>query len=107
MIVKVYQGAISPERLLEDVRSVPTTPAGRIKKAMPLGGGLYQGEFLRNDFTYGVALFQRGYLEQAPESFQHGVPPKPDDPAGYYHLGTPNPPPNNFYPAPPFLSPPP
>jgi Flp pilus assembly protein TadD/peroxiredoxin len=88
MIVKVYQGAISPERLLDDVRSAPTTAAGRMRKAMPLGGVLYQGEFQRNDFTYGVALFQRGYLEQAAESFQQVVAAKPDDPEGYYNLGT-------------------
>lgn len=88
MIVKVYQGAIGPERLLEDVRSLPTTAASRMQKAMPLGGALYQGAFQRNDFTYGVALFQRGYLEEAAESFQQVVAAKPDDPEGYYNLGT-------------------
>jgi Flp pilus assembly protein TadD/peroxiredoxin len=88
MIVKVYQGPIAPERLLEDVRSVPATVAGRMQKAMPQGGVLYQGGFQRNDFTYGVALFQHGYLEQAAESFQQVVAAKPDDPEGYYNLGT-------------------
>jgi Flp pilus assembly protein TadD/peroxiredoxin len=88
MIVKVYQGAIVPERLLEDVRLAPTTAAGRMQKAMPSGGALYHGNFLRNDFTYGVALFQHGYLEQAAESFQQVVAAKPDDPEGYYNLGT-------------------
>lgn len=88
MIVKVYQGPITSERLLEDLRSVPTTAAGRMQKAMPLGGVLYQGGFQRNDFTYGVALFQHGYLEQAAESFQQVIAAKPDDPEGYYNLGT-------------------
>nr|WP_257030974.1 FG-GAP-like repeat-containing protein [Edaphobacter lichenicola] len=88
MIVKVYQGLLSAERLLEDVRSVPTTAAGRMQKAMPLGGVLYQGGFQRNDFTYGVALFQHGYLEQAAESFKQVIAAKPDDPEGYYNLGT-------------------
>jgi len=88
MIVKVYQGQISPERLLEDVRSVPTTPSGRMQKATPFSGVLYQGAFLRNDFTYGVALFQHGYLEQAAESFRQVIAAKPDDPEGYYNLGT-------------------
>jgi tetratricopeptide (TPR) repeat protein len=88
MIVKVYQGPINPDRLLDDAKSVPTTTAGRMQKAMPLGGVLYHGEFQRNDFTYGVALFQRGYLEQAAESFQQVVATKPDDPEGYYNLGT-------------------
>jgi tetratricopeptide (TPR) repeat protein/peroxiredoxin len=88
MIVKVYQGAIVPERLVEDVKSAPTTAEGRMQKAMPLGGVLYHGGFQRNDFTYGVALFQRGYLEQAAESFQQVVATKPEDPEGYYNLGT-------------------
>jgi Flp pilus assembly protein TadD/peroxiredoxin len=88
MILKVYQGPVNPQSLLEDVRSVPTTAADRMQKAIPPGGVLYQGAFLRNDFTYGVALFQHGYLEQAAESFQQVVAAKPDDPEGYYNLGT-------------------
>ncbi len=88
MIVKVYQGRMDPHRLVEDVKSIPVTAADRIQKALPLGGVLYQGAFLRNDFTYGVALFQHGYLEQAEESFQQVILAKPDDPEGYYNLGT-------------------
>jgi tetratricopeptide (TPR) repeat protein/peroxiredoxin len=88
MIVKVYQGPVDPQRLLKDLKSVPTTAADRVQKAIPLGGVLYQGAFLRNDFTYGVAMFQHGYLEQAAESFQQVIAAKPDDPEGYYNLGT-------------------
>jgi tetratricopeptide (TPR) repeat protein len=88
MIVKVYQGRIDPQRLLEDARSVPATVADRMKKAVPFNGELYQGAFARNDFTYGVALFQQGYLDQARESFEQVVAAKPDDPDAYYNLGT-------------------
>jgi tetratricopeptide (TPR) repeat protein/peroxiredoxin len=88
MIVKVYQGEIDPQRLLEDVISVPATPADRMHRALPLGGVLYLDAFLRNDFTYGVALFQHGYLEQAAESFQQVILTKPDNAEGYYNLGT-------------------
>ena len=88
MIVKVYQGAIDPQRLLEDVKSVPATAADRRRRALPFGGVAYQDAFLRNDFTYGVAMFQHGYLEQAAESFQQVIAAKPDDPEGYYNLGT-------------------
>jgi Flp pilus assembly protein TadD/peroxiredoxin len=88
MIVKVYRGSIDPRRLIEDVKSIPTTPEDRMKKALPFSGQLYQGAFLRNDFTYGVALFQHGYLDQAAESFQQVIVTKPDDPEGYYNLGT-------------------
>jgi Flp pilus assembly protein TadD/peroxiredoxin len=88
MIVKVYQGPIDPQRLLEDVKSAPTTAADRRKKALPFLGMEYQAAFQRNDFTYGVALFQHGYLEQAAESFKQVIAAKPDDPEGYYNLGT-------------------
>jgi tetratricopeptide (TPR) repeat protein/peroxiredoxin len=88
MIVKVYQGQVDTQRLLEDVQSVPTTRADRLRRATPFPGTLFQSTFERNDFTYGVALFQHGYLEQAAESFQQVVAAKPDDPDAYYNLGT-------------------
>jgi tetratricopeptide (TPR) repeat protein len=88
MIVKVYQGTINPQRLLEDIKSPPATAADRARKAIPFAGMLYHDAFQRNDFTYGVAMFQHGYLEQAAESFQEVVAAKPDDPEAYYNLGT-------------------
>ena len=59
-----------------------------MQKAMPLGGVLYQGAFTRNDFTYGVALFQHGYLDQAAKSFEQVIAAKPDSAEGFYNLGT-------------------
>jgi Flp pilus assembly protein TadD/peroxiredoxin len=88
MIVKVYQGPVYPERLMEDLRSVPNTSAERIRRALPFDGTLYQGSFERNDFTYGVAFFQRGYLDQAAASFEHVIASKPNEPEAYYNLGT-------------------
>jgi tetratricopeptide (TPR) repeat protein/peroxiredoxin len=88
MIIKVYQGPIDPQRLIDDVKSAPTTAPDRMKKALPFKGELYQAAFLRNDFTYGVALFQHGYLDQAAESFQQVIAAKPNDPEGYYNLGS-------------------
>jgi len=88
MIVKVYQGPIDPRHLFEDVESVPATSASRILKAIPFKGDLHQDAFHRNDFTYGVALLQQGYLQQASESFLEVVATRPDDPDAYYNLGT-------------------
>ena len=87
-IVKVYQGPVNPERVLEDLKSAPRAAAGRMQKALPFQGMLYGDEFHRNDFTYGVALFQRGYLEQAAASFQQVIAAKPNEPEAYYNLGT-------------------
>jgi Flp pilus assembly protein TadD/peroxiredoxin len=88
MIVKVYQGPMNPERLTEDLKSVPGTAADRMRRALPFEGTLYGGEFQRNDFTYGVAMFQRGYLEQAAASFRQVIATKPQEPEAYYNLGT-------------------
>ena len=88
MIVKVYQGTLLPEQLLEDLRSLPDTPSGFLRKALPMRGTLFQDEFQRNDLTYGVALFQRGYLEAAAAAFKQVITEKPDDPIAYYNLGT-------------------
>ena len=88
MVIKIYQGALDPKRLLADIESVPQTPAERIRKALPFPGTLYRSEFKRNDFTYGVAFFQRGYLEQAEDSFKQVIAAKPNNPEAYYNLGT-------------------
>ena len=88
MIVKLYQGTINLEHLLADLASMPQTADHRIRKALPFPGTLYQGEFRRNDFTYGVAFFQHGYLEQAEESFKQVIAAKPTDAEAHYNLGT-------------------
>jgi len=88
MIVKVYQGLVDIDRLHEDVEAIPTTVADRMRKALPFPGTAIESTFERNDFTYGVVLFQHGYSEQAAESFQQVVASRPDDPDAYYNLGT-------------------
>ncbi len=87
-IVKVYGGPVPTDTLLADARSLPQTPAERMRKALPFPGKLYGGSFARNDFTYGVAMFQHGYFEHAAASFQQVVAAHPDDAEGYYNLGT-------------------
>ena len=88
MIVKVYQGPLNLDHLQADLNSVPTTAAGRMEKALPFKGLLVQDAFQRNDFTYGVAMYQHGYLEQAAESFQQVLLTKPDNADANYNLGT-------------------
>jgi len=88
MIVKVYQGVANPERIAADLKSMPRTATDRLRKALPFQGTLYEGEFRRNDFTYGVAFFQRGYLEQAATAFKNVIAEKQNEPEAYYNLGT-------------------
>ena len=88
MIVKVYQGPLNLDHLQADLSSVPTTAAARMEKALPFKGLLVQDAFQRNDFTYGVAMYQHGYLEQAAESFRQVLLTKPDNADANYNLGT-------------------
>jgi Flp pilus assembly protein TadD/peroxiredoxin len=87
-IIKVYQGLVSADRVLDDVRTAPTTPAERTARAIPFKGQLFQGAFQRNAFTYGVAMFQDGYFQQAEEAFQEVIATRPNDPEAHYNLGT-------------------
>lgn len=88
MIVKLYQGPVDPSRIFEDSASIPADNDARMRLALPFPGHLIQDSFERNDFTYGVALYQHGYLDQAAESFWQVITSKPNDPNAYYNLGT-------------------
>ena len=87
-IVKLYQGACDPTKIVNDAKTMPTTPEERLARALPFPGKLYQGQFQRNDFTYGVAFFQHGYLQQAETSFRQVIAARPNDPEALYNLGT-------------------
>jgi tetratricopeptide (TPR) repeat protein len=88
MIVKIYQGPLTPQQLLEDLKSMPVVETDRAQKALPFRGVLYQDTFQRNDFTYGVAFFQHGYLDAAAASFKQVIAEHPKNPEAYYNLGT-------------------
>ncbi len=88
LIVKVYQGQFDPDRLASDARNIPSTAAGRMRIGLPFTGLLHEAKFSRNDFTYGIAFFQHGYLDQAEASFRQVVAARPNDAEGYYNLGT-------------------
>jgi len=88
MIVKVYQGWLEASQILADAQGVPRTSDSRVTKALPFPGKLHGGQFKRNDFTYGVALFQHGYLDTAAESFKQVIDAKPENGEAYYNLGT-------------------
>ena len=88
MIVKVYQGVITREQIASDLHSLPRNDAERTKKSLPFPGTLHLGSFQRNDFTYGVAFFQRGYLDAAKDAFEQVIAAKPDNAEAHYNLGT-------------------
>lgn len=87
-ILKVYQGILESEQVLEDLSSVPRTALDRMQRALPFQGTVHQDEFKRNILSYGVAFFQHGFLDQAERAFQQVIATKPGDADAYYNLGT-------------------
>jgi len=87
-IVKVYQGEFDPLTLLSDAQAIPDTPAGFREKSLPFRGRVFREEFQRNLLTYGVALLQHGFLEEAAAAFEQVTSSTPNDPVAYYNLGT-------------------
>lgn len=87
-IVKVYQERVDTLRVAQDAQNAAADSTARVGRALPFRGQLYQGSFQRNDFTYGVAMFQHGYLDEAERRFQEVLASKPDDPEACYNLGT-------------------
>ncbi len=87
-IVKVYQGVFDPQQLPDDIRRIPHTTADRIAGALPFPGQLLDETFQRNIFTFGVAFYQNGFLDQARETFRQVIAQRPDDADAYYNLGT-------------------
>ncbi|MFP5226655.1 MAG: FG-GAP-like repeat-containing protein [Acidobacteriota bacterium] len=88
MIVKVFQGPVEVEGLARDVVRIAQTAEERKQRALPFSGTLVQDTFQRNEFTFGVAMVQHGYLEQAAENFRQVVAAHPDDADAWYNLGT-------------------
>lgn len=88
MIVKMYQGFGDAAQIAVDSTSIPAGSDARMHRALPFTGLLVQDTFQRNDFSYGVALYQHGFLDQAEDSFRQVVTSKPDNADAYYNLGT-------------------
>jgi len=88
MVVKVYQGFVDSARLLSDSAAIPADQQMRVRRALPFPGLLVHDAFERNEFTYGVALYQHGFIDQAAESFRQVIAAKPDNADAYYNLGT-------------------
>jgi Flp pilus assembly protein TadD/peroxiredoxin len=87
-ICHIYTDSVGPSQILSDAAQIPRTYAARLAKALPFSGTLYNGRFQRNEFTYGVALFQHGYLDEAAASFKQVTVSQPNNAEAFYNLGT-------------------
>jgi tetratricopeptide (TPR) repeat protein/peroxiredoxin len=87
-IVKIYQGPVDPDHVLQDCRSIPRTNAERLAKSLPFSGITDATDYGRNYLSYGSVYFQRGYMEQAAASFQIALRDDPSSAEAAYGLGS-------------------
>jgi len=87
-IVKIYQGPVNAEHLEDDFRQIPQTPSERLTRALPFPGVSETLEFRRNYLSYGSVFFQRGYFDQAEESFRLALSADPASSEALYGLGS-------------------
>ncbi len=87
-IVKIYQGPVNGENIENDFRHIPQTSAERLAKALPFPGVSDTSEFRRNYLSYGSVFFQRGYFDQAEESFRLALTANPASAEALYGLGS-------------------
>jgi tetratricopeptide (TPR) repeat protein len=87
-IVKIYQGAVPADRVEKDFRSIPRNGTERLAKALPFPGVSDTFEFARNNLSFAVVFFDRGYFEQADSFFQLALRDDPSAAEPVYGLGS-------------------
>jgi tetratricopeptide (TPR) repeat protein len=88
LIVKIYQGAVDPEVVLEDSRNIPITAEARMEKGLPFPGVASTTEFTRNYLSYGSIFFERGYMTEAEHFLQLAFRDDPDNSEALYGIGS-------------------
>ena len=87
LIVKVYQGRISPDHVARDLQRIPRTAAERQALALPFATN-FTLDVGRNHLSTGALFFQRGYLAQAEASFQQALRDDPSSAEALYGIGS-------------------
>ncbi|MDQ2841481.1 MAG: tetratricopeptide repeat protein [Acidobacteriota bacterium] len=88
-IVKIYQGPLNPDHVIEDFREIPSSIRERLAKALPFvapDGATFA--FGRNYLSLGSLYFQRGYFDQAEASFRLALREDGASAEAYYGLGS-------------------
>ena len=88
LIVKIYQGTIEPDGVLEDSQNIPRTAEARMERGLPFAGVATTTEFTRNYLSYGSIFFERGYMSEAEHFLQLALRDDPDNSEALYGLGS-------------------
>ncbi|HEX3119337.1 MAG TPA: tetratricopeptide repeat protein [Candidatus Acidoferrum sp.] len=88
LIVKIYQGSVQPNDVLEDAHNIPKTDAARMEKGLPFPGIASTTDFTRNYLSYGSIFFERGYMTEAEHFLQLALRDDPDNSEALYGIGS-------------------
>jgi tetratricopeptide (TPR) repeat protein len=88
LIVKIYQGPVRPDVVLEDAHNIPTTTAALMEKGLPFPGFASTTEFTRNYLSYGSIFFERGYMTEAEHFLNLALRDDPENSEALYGLGS-------------------
>ena len=86
-IVKIYQGVLDLNRVHDDFSRIPRSEAERIARALPFPANSKAFTFGRNYLSLGSTYFQRGYIEEAGDSFRCGAPEMTLERGGTLRIG--------------------
>jgi tetratricopeptide (TPR) repeat protein len=88
LIVKIYQGPVGPNSVLEDAPNIPKTDTARMEKGLPFPGIASTTDFTRNYLSYGSIYFERGYIAEAEHFLQLALRDDPDNSEALYGIGS-------------------
>jgi tetratricopeptide (TPR) repeat protein len=88
LIVKIYQGPVRPDVVLEDALKIPATAAARMERGLPFPGVASTTEFTRNYLSYGSIFFERGYMTEAEHFLNLALRNDPENSEALYGLGS-------------------
>ena len=88
LIVKIYQGPVEPNSVIEDAHNIPKTAEARMQKGLPFPGVASTTEFTRNYLSYGSIFFERGYMAEAEHFLQLALRDDPENSEALYGIGS-------------------
>jgi len=87
-IVKIYQGSLRTEHVLEDAGRIPGSKAERMARGLPFAGNSGSYTVGRNYLSFGAVFYERGYLEQSEAYFRLAQKEDPGGAEALYGLGS-------------------
>ena len=87
-IVKIYQGPLQAQQVLEDALRIPKTDGERLHRALPFPGVSATYDFGRNYLSFGAVFYERDFLAQSEAYFRLAAKDDPGGAEALYGLGS-------------------